>query len=200
MPTASGMMAAMRRRLFPFAAGVSALVCVAVCVVWVRSHWLMDTLQYDTSPTDPPQRLWVVASDGGRLCVNVNDYQKPELLSFRGSEPELMHGWNHKFGEVTDGSYRWSLKPRRDQDQQLVVLGFQGQWTDSGPLYRNVYRSAAIPFYALFLLSTVLPLVWIRRRRRAAIVKAAGLCPSCGYDLRATPDRCPECGATRAAA
>ena len=53
---------------------------------------------------------------------------------------------------------------------------------------------AFIPFWLALALTSVLPTVaavrWYRRRG----TPLAGCCRSCGYDLRATPDRCPECG------
>ncbi|HET6248823.1 MAG TPA: hypothetical protein VFE47_14090 [Tepidisphaeraceae bacterium] len=56
------------------------------------------------------------------------------------------------------------------------------------------------PVWAMFLsqgmIWTILGTQWYwgwqnRRQRRR---KARGLCVACGYDLRATPRRCPECG------
>jgi hypothetical protein len=41
----------------------------------------------------------------------------------------------------------------------------------------------------------VLPIRWIISRSTRRGGAAPGICAHCGYDLRATPNRCPECGA-----
>jgi hypothetical protein len=56
------------------------------------------------------------------------------------------------------------------------------------------------PHWFMLLLTCFLPLSWLRRwwnqRRRFK----RGQCPQCGYDVHATPDRCPECGTALAKA
>jgi hypothetical protein len=51
-------------------------------------------------------------------------------------------------------------------------------------------RVIVVPHWVLGIVFAI-PVAWRWWPRRG---KVAGVCAGCGYDLRATPERCPECG------
>jgi hypothetical protein len=55
-----------------------------------------------------------------------------------------------------------------------------------------------IPDWMLLVATAYLPLRWLATRTLQE--RDAGCCPVCGYDVRATLDRCPECGTPAAIA
>ena len=65
-------------------------------------------------------------------------------------------------------------------------LASPSPWVSSFLIFAGQVLASAGGFVA------IIPVM--RRHGRAARLKA-GECPACGYDLRATPERCPECGA-----
>jgi len=91
------------------------------------------------------------------------------------------HIWQAQSG--TPGGFRWDG----------LGFGYAVGRTSGG----NVIDAWTIPHWFVILAFGSWPAArWIRRRRFAK--RHPGGCRVCGYDLRATPDRCPECGAAAA--
>lgn len=51
-----------------------------------------------------------------------------------------------------------------------------------------------VPYWAVAPAALVMPTVWLGVGVRSATRRRRGRCAGCGYDLRASKDRCPECG------
>jgi hypothetical protein len=173
----------MARRLFTVLSALSLLLCVAVAVLWVRSYLRSDEL------------VWTAEQVRDGVVLATRDTR---LRSSRGwwSHSEFVDRDEWRDGPLTDRierrSFEWRRTPR-SLDVQFSATRFGGE--------------LPVPYW-LICLVLLLPL-GIRFRRpvlrcvsseyRERERRSFGLCPACGYDLRATPDRCPECGTSPAA-
>jgi hypothetical protein len=160
----------MTRRLLNLLTALSLLLCLAAAALWVRSYFVGDTFDWATRAG----RAGVDSCRGnvsmGRVDVPPADLATiPRGTLFR-SKPA---GW--AAAERTEPA--WSFA-----GFAVVHFDFRGMRV----------RELRVPFWALVLVTGVAPVVYMRRRLRAPV--PAGTCRRCGYDLRATPDRCPECG------
>jgi len=85
----------------------------------------------------------------------------------------------------------------KNWDHPLKSFKFLG--VDFGGLYgdNSMLWNLIIPFWLLTTLFAILPLIEIPLlilALRKNLRHSHGHCANCGYDLRASPDRCPECG------
>jgi hypothetical protein len=186
----------MRQKLFHVMAGLSLLLCVAAAGFWVRSYWRLDGLShFDKSISDV--RIDSVSCGSGTVALvhlvltptttesNVLSSRFPRWRASADPNPKVSMG--RALSETrTEGFERAGLGWRHGQKTWNL-----GTMSDERVLF--------LPCWLLVLVFAVLPVSWcrseLRRRRRAKL----GHCPKCGYDLRATRDRCPECGAIPAA-
>jgi len=73
----------------------------------------------------------------------------------------------------------------------------QQQWVPIPPPPQSIKVRMVLISLAADAVLAVLPIIWLRRfvkRNRSFSRMSRGRCPSCGYDLRHTSQRCSECG------
>ena len=125
-------------------------------------------MQYTWITSDNKLYCYLHLDDGG-LHYFRND--NPELAEFRAKRnPRRWFKWGVKSQHAS-----WSWKP-------YIYGWYNGHSGMSMPLWIPGFVLALVPAFC------ITPLYRSRKRKKL------GLCSKCGYDLRASKDRCPECG------
>ncbi len=183
----------MRRQLFNIAASLSLLLCVAAGLLWVRSYWRGYSFVYNHQ--GPRPGFWAVSLEPSCLYIQHDTQQRlpPVMYSLDGMPNDTTPLKGFRLDAGPPGR-RWDAHFSR---RMIRWEAFRFVWAqEDGP--EHTCRLAVVPLYAIVLTSGVPPALWLRNRSRQGRFTRrgkAGCCPCCGYDLRASPDRCPECGA-----
>jgi hypothetical protein len=119
------------------------------------------------------------------------------MFPIEAARPFLRHELNPQHGSFV-GSWGRSfdyldLTATADHHARLGVT-WHATATRVMPSYTVDDLLIRIPWCVLALAAGLPWAVFQVRRWRKKRQYPPGLCPACGYDLRASPDRCPECG------
>jgi hypothetical protein len=162
-----------RRRLLTILSAISLMLCVAIAALWIRSRQTWDMIQYEGGNA---QRT--LTSLHGRV-------QFFDRNGFPRAEPRW--GFNSR---VNAAGWMIDSMPDRRWYQRLGFDFRYRRFGITGTGGRDLI--IMLPYWFLMLLTATPPLLWTARRLRRP--PAGTFCRKCGYDLRATPERCPECG------
>jgi hypothetical protein len=177
------------RHISNLAAVTALLLTAATCILWSRSYRLSDRVTWTRESGHTSLR-----SAQGRVVFAL--YQAD-----RTGRPDDVRRLKYD----RDAAYPATLERLgvfflcSDATVKLVHWDRAGFAWAHRRSSRDLIVTAVAPFWSVALATAASPLGWttlrLRARRRARRRKNSGLCPACGYDLRATPYRCPECGA-----
>ena len=183
----------LRRRLLGVLSLLSLIMCGATVVLWVRSYWVRTEIAWSRVPRASEKLINGNEADRLLRLLLTHGYlevtwvrEEPQWLFAdehglwqERPEPQVTKEW--KFGEWNEGS------PEFDEGS---IRPHYGRWRDgTGEDARSVIIPLWLPLIAMLLVPVACSKLGLGR-----ILRPPGLCPACGYDLRATPGRCSECG------
>jgi hypothetical protein len=171
----------MGRYIFNGVTGLSLLVCLSTVIFWIRSNW---RIQFVCGGGLTYRWLILMEPGAASLTLDTNP-RRPQERSESGSYPvaERAHWmWWVEFGIPGD-----IIEP---PEWHVPGLTFHSAKRVRSSRPTEHTNRLVISYWLIVLLTLILPASRIRFRKRTL----PGHCPNCHYDLRATPERCPERG------